>query len=178
MRILAVVWVALLAGACAPPVPQKWTNTYASAGEDAFLNDNDFLCLSDAHFEKVGKIRIANGLGHQAEAVALAKSQAPGTYPVGTILSLLPGEAMVKRGHGFSAATNDWEFFQFHLDTGKTIITARGTTEPKNLGGTCLSCHAPAKDFDFVCATNAKCAKLPFFINTNINPATDDPRCK
>jgi hypothetical protein len=90
----------------------------------------------------------------------------------------MPNEAMVKRGTGFSADTDDWEFVQLDLSTGKPIITNRGTTEVKNLGGTCISCHAPAKSFDLACDTNAKCTALPFFVNTTIVPANDDPRCK
>ena len=178
MKSLLALLAASAMLACAPPVRQTWTNAYQSSEEDAFLTDDDFVCLSDSRFEKVGPLRIATARGHQAEAVALAKSRALGTYPVGTILSLLPHEAMVKRARGFSPATSDWEFLQLHLETGKTIITARGTTEMKNLGGTCIGCHVPAKDFDYVCATNEKCPKLPFFINTDINPASDDPRCK
>jgi hypothetical protein len=169
---------ALLAVACSPPPRQTWPNTFHGPGEDAFLSDDDFRCLGDARFETVGKLRVTNTLGHQKEAVAVAKGETPGPYPVGTLVSLLPDEAMVKRGQGFSPATGDWEFLRLHLGTGKTIITARGTTEVKNLGGTCISCHTPAKDSDFVCATSSKCPKLPFFINTDIHPAKDDPRCR
>ena len=32
-------------------------------------------------------------------------------YPVGTVLQLIPTEAMVKRHKGYSPSTDDWEFF-------------------------------------------------------------------
>ncbi|HEY4220524.1 MAG TPA: hypothetical protein VGO62_04260 [Myxococcota bacterium] len=174
--VVTVVTVATLAG-CALPEKQSWPNTFSGAGDDAFLTDDDFVCLADPRWSQVSDDFYWGSIGHGDDVVALAKSKQPGTYPVGTVVSLMPGEAMVKRGEGFSSDTNDWEFLQFDLDSGRTIITNRGTTEVANIGGTCISCHAPAKDFDLVCNTNSKCPQLPFFINTHIVPKNDDHRC-
>ena len=62
--------------------------------------------------------------------------------------------------------------------SGATVITARGTTEIGNVGGTCLSCHGRAQAFDTVCFTNTNCVPLPFFVDTRVDPARDDPRCR
>src|SRR5688572_27004573 len=59
---------------------------------------------------------LDNRRGHLDEALAVARSDDGGEYPVGTIIQLVPQEAMVKRRAGWNAATNDWEFF--FLDVG------------------------------------------------------------
>jgi hypothetical protein len=173
---LALVVVAFVA-ACGPPAKQAWTNTYEGGGEDAFLLDDDFVCLGDPTYEKVGVARIKNVLGHEQDAVDVAAAK-KGQYPPGTIIQLFPGEASVKRGTGFSPATNDWEFFTLDVGSGRTVITSRGTSEVHNAVGTCVSCHQPAaKSFDFACFTNNTCPPFPFFISTKVDPDTDDPRC-
>ena len=58
---------------------------------------------------------VDNRLGHLDEAVAIAEANEGGTYPVGTILQLVPQEAMVKRRRASSPATNDWEFFSLDV---------------------------------------------------------------
>lgn len=176
---LAGVFVALLVVGCGPPAKQAWTDTYQGTGEDAFLLDDDFVCLGDSTYTKVGAgdVRIKNVLGHEDDALAVATAKR-GAYPPGTIIQLFPGEASVKRGTGFSPATDDWEFFTIDVGSGRSVITSRGTTEVHNVANTCVACHAPAKkDFDFACFTNNTCAPFPFFVSTKVNPDTDDPRC-
>jgi hypothetical protein len=168
--------------ACAPPPqPKPWTNDFKGPSDDVFLTDADLTCLGDAKWTRVGKTFVWNAANHQEQALAVARSKAPGEYPVGTVLQLIPGEASVKRAKGFSPETNDWEFLQIGFNQGKAVIVDRGTTEPHNAGGTCLSCHGPAKDYDLACFTNDHCKGFPFFvplfINLNIDPAKDDPRC-
>ena len=170
---MVVVTVAL---GCAP-ARQEWPNTYEGDGEDLFVLDDDLACLADEQWALVGKTRITNALGRRDEAVALAESGEQGAYPVGTIVQLLPSEAAVKRGAGFSPETRDWEFIKLDVGTGRTVITERGTTNIGNPGGTCISCHEVARDFDLVCFTNTTCAPLPFFIDTEIDPQTEDARC-
>ena len=178
MRNTTLIVIVGVFAACAAPQKQTWSNTFKGDGEDAFLVDADFTCVGNKPFAQVGDDFIANVKGHGDDAAALLSSKKAGTYPVGTVLSLMPGEAMVKRGAGFSADTNDWEFLTLDLSTGSAIITARGTTDVKNLGGTCISCYAPAKDHDLVCGGGGACKPLPFFISTHIVPSSDDPRCK
>jgi hypothetical protein len=176
----AVVFVGGLAlTGCAPAERQQWTNTF-DGDDDAFLVDDDFVCLADARWTDVDGRRVWNVFGgtRHEQAVALAASRDPGEYPVGTVMQLFSFEAMVKRGKGFSPATNDWEYFVLDTGSGETVITARGTADVGNIGGSCLSCHGAASAFDNVCFTNQSCRPLPFFIDTHVEPRDDDPRCR
>ena len=124
--------------------------TGGSGGFD--VNAEDFTCLAD--WAQVSGFRITNLLGQTAAAVAVAENPAGGIYPVGTIISNLPTDAMVKRAAGFSPETNDWEFFLLQLSSeGVTTIADRGTTEIMTaMGATCVSCHSQVPNqFDFVC---------------------------
>jgi hypothetical protein len=106
---------------------------------------------------------LDNRLGHLDEALAVANSPRGGTYPVGTIIQLVPQEAMVKREKGFSPATRDWEFFFLSVSPAGTTIEKRGTADVVNrFGGNCASCHqAAAARFDGVCEQTHGCAPLP-----------------
>ncbi|MBO6517742.1 MAG: hypothetical protein JJ975_14450 [Bacteroidia bacterium] len=75
-----------------------------------------------------------------------------GAYPVGTLVvkhmkadSAEMITAMAKRGNGFDAANNDWEYFVIQAD-GKIVVdggtTMRGSTGLMN--GMCVGCHAKA----------------------------------
>jgi hypothetical protein len=106
---------------------------------------------------------LDNRLGHLDEALAVANSPHGGTYPVGTIIQLVPQEAMVKREKGFSPATRDWEFFFLSVSPAGTTIEKRGTADVVNrFGGNCASCHqAASARFDGVCEQTHGCAPLP-----------------
>jgi hypothetical protein len=84
-------------------------------------------------------------------------------YRVGTILQLVPQEAMVKRRRGFAPATRDWEFFFLRTAADGTEIQKRGTTAMANrFGGSCASCHRAAEArFDRVCEHSHGCEPLP-----------------
>ncbi|MGQ0803365.1 MAG: hypothetical protein ACT4PI_05820 [Actinomycetota bacterium] len=105
---------------------------------------------------------IDNRLGHLDEALDVANSPDGGEYPVGTIIQLVPQEAMVKRRAGFSEATGDWEFFFLSVSPDGTVIEVRGTDQVVNrFGGNCASCHALADpEFDFVCEQDHGCDPL------------------
>jgi hypothetical protein len=111
---------------------------------------------------RVGDHFIDNVRGQLAETLAVARA-GRGRYPVGTILQLVPQEAMVKRRAGFSPATNDWEFFSLDVSAAGTRILASGGAAVVNrLGGSCASCHiAASAQFDFVCGPDHGCAPLP-----------------
>ena len=156
----------------------EWANTFDGPGDDLFLVDDDFVCLADSRYDVVGRSRVWNALGRQDQAVEHARSGAIGEYPVGTVIQLFPSEASVKRGSGFSPETGDWEFFVLDVDSGTTRIAERGTTGIANIGGTCLSCHGGASAFDYACFSNTGCGALPFFIDTDVQPEEDDPRCR
>jgi hypothetical protein len=93
---------------------------------------------------------VANPLGHQAEAVAVASSATGGTFPVGTVVQIVPSEVMVKRRKGFDATMNDWEFFRvaFAADGTPEELTVRGTHETP-----CFKCHqrVSSPQWDFIC---------------------------
>jgi hypothetical protein len=86
-----------------------------------------------------------------------------GVYPTGTLLQLVPQEAMVKHRPGWNPATDDWEFFSLNVSpTGTAIITHGIQNVVNRFGGNCAQCHsAAAKRFDFVCEHTHGCAPLP-----------------
>jgi hypothetical protein len=145
---------------------------------DAILSAADFKNINT--MTRVGDHFIGNVRGELPQALAVARSAKGGTYPVGTVIQLIPTEAMVKRSKGFSPSTTDWEFFSLDVSASGTRILSRGGAKVVNLfGGSCASCHSAAEpQFDFVCGTTHGCAPLP------IGPAViaalqkSDPRPK
>ncbi len=129
--------------------------------EDFAARATDFRNLRT--MTKVRGFYIDNRRSHLAEALRVANSPKGGTYPVGTIIQLVPQEAMVKRRKGFDPATNDWEFFFLSVSPTGTVIEVRGTDKVVNrFGGNCASCHSAADPkFDFVCEHDHGCAPLP-----------------
>jgi hypothetical protein len=136
-------------------------STTAAPSEDLVMTGADFHNIHT--MTKVRGFFVDNRLGHLAEALRVANSPNGGTYPVGTILQLVPQEAMVKRRKGFSPATHDWEFFSLQTTAAGTTILTRGGAEVVNrFGGSCASCHGAAKpQFDMVCEHTHGCAPLP-----------------
>ena len=106
---------------------------------------------------------LSNDLGHLKEALAVADSKNGGHFPVGTIIQLVPGEAMVKRRPGFDPKAGDWEFFELDTSAKGTTIHQRGGAEIVNrFGGSCSECHGAADPkFDFICEKTHGCAPLP-----------------
>ncbi len=148
-------------------------------GEDRELAAEDFGCILD--WPMVRRFRITNVLGHLDEALAVANANEPGMrYPVGTVIQLVPGEAMVKRGEGWSPATNDWEFFALDVSAAGTSIRARGGEETESpISGPCFGCHSAAgPDWDYLCETGHGCALLPLDEATILRVQNGDPRCR
>ena len=84
----------------------------------------DFTNLHD--MTKVRGFYVDNRLGHlQADPRGGRTPRRAATYPVGTILQLVPQEAMVKRRKGFDPATKDWEFFFLTTDAHRHQDRAR-----------------------------------------------------
>jgi hypothetical protein len=146
-------------------------------GEDAYLDAEDFGCI--LAWPMVRRFRITNVRGHLEEALEVATSPTGGTYPVGTILQLVPGEAMVKRGRGWNPFTNDWEFFALDARASGTTIRSRGAEETVNaFGGNCFDCHRRAEpQWDFVCEDDHGCDPLPLSPETLLSIQNGDPRC-
>ena len=141
------------------------------------MQPDDFTCILG--WDKVRKFRITNLLGHQAEALAVANDPAGGVYPVGTVIQLIPNEAMVKRAVGFAPDNSDWEFFALQTSGAGTTIMARGTTDVANgFGGNCFGCHAKAApQWDRVCEDSHGCDPLPFTPEQIEMVQQGDPRC-
>ena len=146
--------------------------------QDAKLGAADFENIN--LMTRVGDHFVGNVRGHLAEALAVARSAKGGVYPVGTIIQLVPQEAMVKRAAGFSPSTNDWEFFSLDTSATGTKILSRGGAKVVNrFGGSCASCHSAAQpQFDFVCGTTHGCAPLPIGPDVIASLQRSDPRPK
>ncbi|MFT7621891.1 MAG: hypothetical protein ACI9WU_001056 [Myxococcota bacterium] len=121
------------------------------------------VASDDAEWPRINAYRITNRLGHLDQALAVARNPEGGTFPVGTIIQLVPFEAMVKRKAGFSPTTNDWEFCALDVDATGARVSARGTTKVVNqFGGVCFTCRAKADPkYDFVCGDGHGCDPLP-----------------
>ena len=139
--------------------------------------ESDFECLTAQ--PRVRNLRIVNKLGLLEEALDLAENPEAGRqFPVGTILQLFPGEAMVKRGGGFDPANNDWEYFELAVSAAGTTIRRRGRDDVINMfGGQCFGCHEAARDFDFICEKTNGCVPLPIGDSLIDSLQRNDPRC-
>ena len=166
----AWLFVACSGGAghsAAPPVTTSAAApTTAAAATTTTLADTaprpaDFVNLNT--MTRVGDHFITSLNGHLAAALAVAHAASGGVYPVGTVIQLVPTEAMVKRHRGYSAATHDWEMFSLQVSAHGTRVAAQGTTNVVNAFGLrCAACHsAAAAQFDFVCGKTHGCAPLP-----------------
>ena len=153
--------------------------TTTTAVEDVEVEATDFMALAD--MSPVRGFFVNNLLGHLDEAVAVAEDPDGGVYPVGTVIQLIPQEAMVKRAEGFSPDTNDWEFFTLEPTPAGTTIVSRGGAEVINRfsGTSCSGCHSAAEpQFDMVCEDTHGCAPLgvPESVITAIQQSDPRPR--
>jgi len=113
-----------------------------------------------------------------AEAIHILRDSVSNVeYPVGTILQLIPAEAMVKHPRARFPDTNGWEFFALDLSAQGTRIKARGDSVVNFIGVTCLSCHRAAATFDFVCEKHHGCAPIPVDDKMIADRQSQDPRC-
>jgi hypothetical protein len=144
--------------------------------EDINMTAADFVNLHD--MTPVRGFFVANKLGHLKQTLAIATANKGGKYPVGTIIQLVPQEAMVKRRAGFNPKTKDWEFFFLATDATGTTIDKRGGEEVVNrFGGNCAACHSAAQGkFDMVCEKTHGCAPLPIGDDVIHSVQEADPR--
>ncbi len=129
--------------------------------------------------EPVRGLYVTNLLGNNEASLSIARANQGGDYPVGTLIQLVPGEAMVKREKGFSKASRDWEFFNLEVTENGTRIQQQGTHNVKNLfGQQCLGCHLKAEPkWDMICETDHGCDPLPFTRTMITAIQKTDPRC-
>ena len=153
------------------PAPTPTPTQQGFAAEAA-----DFECLTN--WTRIRHFRIANALGHLDEALAVANGDMPPPYPIGTIIQLVPTEAMVKRGAGFFPEASDWEFFVLSPAGGVTQIIKRGRGEVVNLRTTsCFGCHGAASQKDFICENGNGCVALGIPESIIDRLQNGDPRC-
>jgi hypothetical protein len=141
------------------------------------VTDASFGCIRD--LKAVRGFYVGNLLGNIDATLAAASNTAGAVYPPGSVVQLVPGEAMVKHGKGFNAATNDWEFFELDVQPTATRIKVRGTTNAVNqFGGNCLSCHAKAEaKWDMICEQGHGCDPIPVTPVMAKAIQNTDPRC-
>lgn len=160
-----------------PPTP---TATVTGAAEEFVAQASDFECLTN--WSKVRQFRIVNKAGHGPEALAVASASYDVSgleFPVGTIIQLIPTEAMVKRGGSFDPANHDWEYFSLHVSKSGTTITRRGRDDVINFaGGNCFSCHSAARRYDFICESTHGCAPIPITDDVVNLLQMNDIRCQ
>ncbi|HMV67517.1 MAG TPA: hypothetical protein PKA64_11755 [Myxococcota bacterium] len=141
------------------------------------VTESSFGCVTD-----MAPIRVfyATNLLGDLDATRAMETAPQGTaWPVGSLIQLIPTEAMVKRESGFNEASHDWEYFSLRVDASGTEIVQRGTDDVENAaGGNCQSCHAAAQDWDLVCERDHGCVALPFSDDTIRAIQDGDPRCE
>lgn len=166
--------LALTLSACAQP---KEDTPEAAVSATENLTAASFGCIRD--LTQVDRFFVGNLDGDLEATVAVASSEDGGTFPVGSVVQLVPGEAMVKRAAGYNAETRDWEFFEFDVSPEGTGIRNRGHVDVVNrFDGNCFECHAKAEErFDLICSTDHGCDPIP--INDAMIRALQktDPRC-
>ncbi|MFW6049767.1 MAG: hypothetical protein ACODAU_01260 [Myxococcota bacterium] len=145
--------------------------------QDLELTGEDFECILG--WEKVRRFYVTNKLDRIDETLEVAQSPTGGTYPPGTLIQLVPSEAMYKRGPGWNPETNDWEFFALDVSEEGTTIVSRGAEETENqFGGNCFECHRQADpQWDLICEQDHGCDPLPIDAETIELVQSSDPRC-
>jgi hypothetical protein len=140
------------------------------------VTDSSFGCIRE--MKTVRGLHLANLLGDLDGTLAAANAENGAVYPSGSVVQIVPGEAMVKREKGFNAATKDWEFFVLDASKEGTKIKKRGAGDVAGLGGNCLSCHAQAKpEWDMICESGHGCMPIPITDAIQSCLQKTDPRC-
>ena len=141
------------------------------------IDDTSFSCIRD--LTPVRGFYVGNLQGNLDETVAVA-SAGTGTYPPGSVVQLVPSEAMVKLDAGTSPATGDWEFFELTVTGAGSTINKRGFVDVVNkFGGNCFACHIKADPGrDMICETGHGCDPIPLTRNMIDAIQNTDPRCE
>jgi hypothetical protein len=149
----------------------------AGPGDATDIDAKSFRCITK--MTPVRQFYVDNLQGNLDATLATANSTTGGVYPPGSLLQLIPGEAMVKHEKGFNTETHDWEFFELDVPKDGTKIRKRGAADVVNrFGGNCFGCHSAARpQWDLVCETNHGCAPLPVTAAMIRALQRTDPRC-
>jgi len=149
-----------------------------AAEGDVQVDANSFKCIRKMTL--VRHFYVDNLLGQLPATLAAANSPTGAVYPPGSVIQLVPGEAMVKRAKGFNAVTRDWEFFELDVSKDGTQIRRRGFADVVNrFGGNCFGCHVAARpEWDLVCESDHGCAPIPVTRAMIGALQRTDPRCE
>ena len=149
----------------------------AEAADATVIDATSFRCITA--MTPVRQFYVDNLRGDLAATVAAAKSATGAVYPPGSVIQLIPGEAMVKREKGFNVATRDWEFFELDVSKDGTQIRKRGFADVVNrFGGNCFACHIAARpEWDLVCESDHGCKPIPVTRAMIGALQRTDPRC-
>ena len=141
------------------------------------VDGRSFRCIRQ--MTPVRHFYVDNLLGRIDATLAAANSKTGAIYPEGSVVQLVPTEAMVKREKGFNPATGDWEFFELNVSESGSTIRKRGFVEVNNrFGKNCFACHVPARvPWDFVCETGHGCEPIPITRAMTGALQRTDPRC-
>jgi hypothetical protein len=148
------------------------------AGSDVNADAKSFRCITK--MTSVRHFYVDNLRGDLAGTLAAANAPKGAVYPPGSVVQLIPGEAMVKRAKGFNPATRDWEFFELDVSKDGTQIRRRGFVDVVNrFGGNCFGCHVAARpEWDLVCESGHGCAPIPLTRDMSGALQRTDPRCQ
>src|SRR5499433_110215 len=101
------------------------------------VDATSFRCITK--MTPVRQFYVDNLRGNLDATLATANSPTGAVYPPGSVIQLIPTEAMVKHDKGFNAATHDWEFFELDVSKDGTQIRKRGFVDVVNrFGGNCF----------------------------------------
>jgi hypothetical protein len=97
------------------------------------VTENTFVCLKNMH--SVRGFFVGNLLDKLDDTVAAAMQPEGAPYPPGSIVQLIPDEAMIKHHKGWSTKTNDWEFFALEVSEEGTKIKAACNSSARRCRG-------------------------------------------
>jgi hypothetical protein len=148
-----------------------------AADDQRKIDASSFRCITS--MTPVRHFFVDNLRGDLKGTLAAASSPTGAVYPPGSVIQLVPGEAMVKHDTGFNAATRDWEFFELDVSKDGTQIRKRGFADVVNrFGGNCFACHIAARpEWDLVCEADHGCRPIPLTRAMSGALQRTDPRC-
>jgi hypothetical protein len=110
----------------------------AGLGNAMDIDTKSFRCITK--MTPVRQFYVDNLRGNLDATLAAANSATGAVYPPGSVIQLIPTEAMVKQDTGFNAATHDWEFVELDVSKQGTQIRKRGTVDSSiDLAATALA---------------------------------------
>ena len=181
MRIVLVVLMLVGIQACDKNEQEAQAelteSTIVAESPELKIDADSFVCLDQ--MTAVRHYFVDNLSGDLAATVAAAEATDGAVFPPGSVVQLVPTEAMVKHKAGWNAATNDWEFFELDVSAEGSSIRNRGFADVVNrFGGNCFGCHIKAEaKYDLICELDHGCDPIPVTREMIAGIQQQDPRC-